>query len=297
MKIMNELSYLEPAHRGDEHPRASTIRSCSSTRSPTWRAGLLDDDRRRRPPASAPTCRRAASSSSTTSATIPRRRRLDNFEAQHAPRAARGAHSSTWTRRTRSSTRSSRSSRSTSSRSPTIRGRPIFRGIFEDNDPTKRLMAIDQLQHRHLGFLGILGDRLQADRRIERSVQARRELHHLRDDALDAMLADIAATLRSAISSDHRRDALVSERHRGFRVGRRHRAGRQDESRPAADHRRAAEADHRAGRRHRAGPADALRRRQQPDRRRAGPGQDAADRDAGARCSTSSSTASSSRPT
>ena len=48
------------------------------------------------------------------------------------------------------------------------------------------------------------------------------------------------------------------------------------------DHRRAAEADHRTGRRHRAGPADAVRRRQQPDRRRPRPGQDAAHRDAGA---------------
>ena len=32
--------------------------------------------------------------------------------------------------------------RSTSCRSTTIRGRPIFRGIFEDNDPTKRLMVM-----------------------------------------------------------------------------------------------------------------------------------------------------------
>ena len=28
-------------------------------------------------------------------------------------------------------------------------------GIYEDNDPTKRLMVIDQLQHRHLGVLGV----------------------------------------------------------------------------------------------------------------------------------------------
>ena len=41
------------------------------------------------------------------------------------------------------------------------RGRPIFRGVFEDNDPTQAADGDDQLQHRHLGVLGILGDRLR----------------------------------------------------------------------------------------------------------------------------------------
>ena len=43
---------------------------------------------------------------------------------------------------TRSFTRSSRSSRSTSCRRRTTAASPIFRGIFEDNDPKKRLMVV-----------------------------------------------------------------------------------------------------------------------------------------------------------
>ena len=64
------------------------------------------------------------------------------------------------------------------------RGRVELFGLFEDNDPTKRLMVDREPQHRHLGLLGILGHRLPADRRIERGVQTRRELHHLRHDSL-----------------------------------------------------------------------------------------------------------------
>ena len=50
--------------------------------------------------------------------------------------------SSTWTRNIRSSTRSLKSTPSTSSRSTADRGQPILRGIFEDNNPSKRLLAI-----------------------------------------------------------------------------------------------------------------------------------------------------------
>ena len=35
----------------------------------------------------------------------------------------------------------------------------IFRAIYEDNDPNKRIMVIDQLQHRHLRVLGMVGHR------------------------------------------------------------------------------------------------------------------------------------------
>src|SRR4051812_10007299 len=43
----------------------------------------------------------------------------------------------------------------------------------------------DQLQHRHLRVLGVVGHRPEADRRVERGLQARRELHHLRYDTLE----------------------------------------------------------------------------------------------------------------
>ena len=49
---------------------------------------------------------------------------------------------STSTRRIRSSIRSSRSTRRPIIPNFYDQGKPIFRGIFEDNDPTKRLMAI-----------------------------------------------------------------------------------------------------------------------------------------------------------
>ena len=42
----------------------------------------------------------------------------------------------------------------------------------------------DQLQHRHLGILGMVGHRPEADRRVERGVQGGRQLRHLRNDAL-----------------------------------------------------------------------------------------------------------------
>ena len=63
-------------------------------------------------------------------------------------------------------------------------GKPIFRGIFENNDPTKRLMAIINYNTDISEFWEFSGTGLEADRGIERRVQARRQLHHLRDDAL-----------------------------------------------------------------------------------------------------------------
>ena len=63
-------------------------------------------------------------------------------------------------------------------------GPPSFLGLFEDNDPTKRLRDDRQLQHRHLAVLGVVRPGHPADRRHQRSLQARGELHHLRPDAL-----------------------------------------------------------------------------------------------------------------
>ena len=57
-------------------------------------------------------------------------------------------------------------------------------GIFEDNDPDKRLLADRELQPRPGRVLGVLRHRLHAGRPVERGVQVRRELRHVRDDAL-----------------------------------------------------------------------------------------------------------------
>jgi len=64
------------------------------------------------------------------------------------------------------------------------RGRPDILGLFEDNDPTKRLMVIANHNTDHCELLGVLGDGIPADRRIERGVQARGQLHHVRCNAL-----------------------------------------------------------------------------------------------------------------
>ena len=112
------------------------------------------------------------------------RRRLGAVRGEHAARAARACGSSTWTRRTRSSTRSSRSTRSTTFPQAYNAGQPIFRGVFEDNDPTQAAADDRQLQHRHLAVLGVVGPRPPAVRRDQRSLQARRQLHHLRPDSL-----------------------------------------------------------------------------------------------------------------
>ena len=61
---------------------------------------------------------------------------------------------------------------------------PTYYGIFEDNDPSKRLMVIANHNHDVAEYLGILGHRSHADRPVERGLQAWRELHDLRAHAL-----------------------------------------------------------------------------------------------------------------
>ncbi len=61
----------------------------------------------------------------------------------------------------------------------------IFRAVYEDNDPTKRIMMMINYNTDISEFWEWSDTGLQADRRIERGVQARRELHHLRDDTLE----------------------------------------------------------------------------------------------------------------
>ena len=68
-------------------------------------------------------------------------------------------------------------------------GRPVFRGIYEDNDPQQAADGDGQLQHRRLAVLGMVRSRAAAVRRHERGVQARRQLLDLRPDALTAARA------------------------------------------------------------------------------------------------------------
>ena len=66
--------------------------------------------------------------------------------------------------------------------------KPSYLGLFEDNDTSKRLMAIVNLQQRHLGVLGVLGPGICPRQRHQRGVQAGRELRHLWADALTAAM-------------------------------------------------------------------------------------------------------------
>ena len=115
---------------------------------------------------------------------------------------------------------------------------PTFHGIFEDNDPTRRLQVDRQLRQRPGRVLGILGHRLGADRPVQRGLQVRRELHRVRYDALDrgsglgARVPGLVDEPRAA--DDQRREDFVeqsSQRAGGPERTRRHRARRSDEPR------------------------------------------------------------------
>ena len=71
-----------------------------------------------------------------------RRRRLGAVRGEHEARAARRAVRRHATRRIRSSTRSSKSTTLDNFPQAYNSGQPIFRGVFEDNDPNKRLLMI-----------------------------------------------------------------------------------------------------------------------------------------------------------
>ena len=70
-----------------------------------------------------------------------------------------------------------------------INGQPKFRGLYEDNDPSKRLLMVVNYNTDISQYLGVVGPRLPAVRRDERSVQAGRELPDLRAHALSTRQA------------------------------------------------------------------------------------------------------------
>ena len=87
-------------------------------------------------------------------------------------------------------------------------GRPIFRGVYEDNDPAQAAADDRQLQHRRLAVLGVVGTGTPAGGRHQRGLQARRQLHHLRHDALvkpDGIWYIVASGLWSCLARALRR--------------------------------------------------------------------------------------------
>ena len=64
-------------------------------------------------------------------------------------------------------------------------GKPVFRGVYEDNDPRKRLVMIVNYNTDVSQFWEWSGTGSPAGGRHQRSLQARRELHHVWDDSLD----------------------------------------------------------------------------------------------------------------
>ena len=187
MQIVNEMTLSERARQGNEHPAARRARSCSSTRSRTWPSRASGRCPRRRRRTSAPICRRAGFVI------------FDDFaERRGFPERGGGWGSFEYSFRRvlpnaqfvdldviASDLPCVLRDRDVRYRPAGVRRRPA--GLprrLRGQRPEQAADRDDQLQHRHLRVLGVLGHRPQADRRIERGVQARRQLHHLRDDTL-----------------------------------------------------------------------------------------------------------------
>ena len=169
----------------------------------------------------------------------------------------------------------------------------IFRALFEDNDPNKRLMVVANYNTDMSEFWECSDTGLHAGRRDQRGVQDRHQRVHVRHHSLSR-----SRGVSSFETKGRFVESTIAARpsSHGFAGG--HRARRQDECRPQAASRpswpssSSARSDVIAS-----GAADALRRRQQPDRRRARAWPRRCSSGRWRRCSTSSSTASSSRPT
>ena len=76
-------------------------------------------------------------------------------------------------------------------------GLPTFHGVFEDNDPSRRLLLIANYNNDIGEYWEYSDTGFTADRAVERGVQARRELRDLFNDALTvAGLKPCATTAR-----------------------------------------------------------------------------------------------------
>ena len=67
--------------------------------------------------------------------------------------------------------------------------RPSYYGIFEDNDPSKRLMVVANFDNDMPEYWEWSGEGLYPVRRVERGLQAGRQLHDLWADALRELSA------------------------------------------------------------------------------------------------------------
>jgi len=67
-----------------------------------------------------------------------------------------------------------------------IGGRPVFRGLFEDNDPSKRLQMVVNYNTDVLAVLGVVEFRAASGERNQRGLQDRRQLRDLRSHPLSA---------------------------------------------------------------------------------------------------------------
>ncbi|MCK7469577.1 MAG: hypothetical protein MZU95_01305 [Desulfomicrobium escambiense] len=85
--------------------------------------------------------------------------------------------------------------------------KPHFIGAYEDNDPYEAAAVHRELQQRRRRVLGVLGHRLDADRSVERGVQAGRELHRLCADALGARGSRERSRGKTGRRREARRDA------------------------------------------------------------------------------------------
>ena len=61
---------------------------------------------------------------------------------------------------------------------------PSYFALFEDNDPTQRMLALANYNNDLAEYLGVVVHRHVSRGHDERGLQARRQLHHLRHDAL-----------------------------------------------------------------------------------------------------------------
>ena len=132
---------------------------------------------------------------------------VEQLRSADAPRAAGRPVRQARQARIASSTRSFRSRTSTRSCTRCPASAPSYYGIFEDNDPSKRLMVVANFDNDVPGVLGVVGAGLLPVRRVERGVQARRQLPDLRADALETVMRLITRILYSCAAQTVKRAA------------------------------------------------------------------------------------------
>ena len=143
MKIMNELSYLGAQRRGDQHAGARRSRAVQVPGCLHHRSRLVDAHR----------SRGGGAARLHPERRLRHRRRLQGdrrfgspglgtVRAEHAARAAGRALRRDAGHASDLPLRSSRSRRWTNFPQAYNAGQPVFRGVFEDNDPEKRLQMI-----------------------------------------------------------------------------------------------------------------------------------------------------------